>query len=80
MRAGKYAQAAEEYQKILDNPGIVLVDPLGAVARVQLGRALKKAGEIGKAKAAYGDFFQLWKDADQDVPLLQTAKAEFAKL
>jgi tetratricopeptide (TPR) repeat protein len=80
LRSHKFAEAAAEFQKILDNPGIVLADPLGAVARLQLGKALKMSGAIGKAKAAYEDFFTLWKDADPDVPLLLAAKADYAKL
>ena len=80
LRARKFEEASAEFRKILDNPGIVLADPLGAVARVQFGRSLKMSGQIGKAKAAYEDFFALWKDSDRDVPLLLTAKAEYAKL
>jgi hypothetical protein len=33
-----------------------------------------------KARKAFQDFFELWKDADPDVPILQQAKAEYAKL
>jgi hypothetical protein len=33
-----------------------------------------------KAKATYQDFLALWKDADPDTPMLQQAKAEYAKL
>jgi eukaryotic-like serine/threonine-protein kinase len=33
-----------------------------------------------KARAAYQDSFALWKDADADLPVLQQAKAEYAKL
>ena len=38
------------------------------------------AGDSAKAKAAYQDFFNLWKDADADVPILKQAKAEYGKL
>jgi hypothetical protein len=37
-------------------------------------------GDTAKARTAYQDFFALWKDADPDVPLLRTAKAEYEKL
>jgi len=33
-----------------------------------------------KARAAYQEFLTLWKDADPDIPLLITAKAESEKL
>jgi hypothetical protein len=34
-------------------------------------------GDSAKAKAAYQDFFALWKDADSDVPILKEAKTEY---
>jgi tetratricopeptide (TPR) repeat protein len=73
-------RAAEEFRKILDHRGIVLYEPIGALANLQLGRAYFMAGETAKAKAAYNDFLALWKDADPDIPILQQAKAEYAKL
>jgi hypothetical protein len=73
-------RAAEEFQKILDHRGIVLYEPIGALANLQLGRAYLMAGETAKAKAAYKDFLTLWKDADPDIPILKEAKAEYAKL
>jgi tetratricopeptide (TPR) repeat protein len=76
----KPTAAAPEFQKILDHPGVVLEDPIGAFARLQLGRALSQAGEITKAKAVYQDLLALWKDADPDLELPKHAKAEFAAL
>ena len=76
----RYAEAAAEFQKILDHRGIVGADPIGALAHVQLGRAFVLSGDTIKAKAAYQDFLTLWKDADADIPILAQAKAEFAKL
>jgi tetratricopeptide (TPR) repeat protein len=80
LAAQQGAQAAAEFQKILDNRGIVFADPVGAVARLQLGRAWAIAGDHTKAKAAYQDFLALWKDADPGIPILQQAKAEYARL
>jgi hypothetical protein len=74
------AAAAREFQKIVDHPGLVLADPVGAVARLQLGRALALTGDSGKARVAYQDFLTLWKDADPDLPILWQARAEFARL
>jgi predicted Zn-dependent protease len=73
-------EAAAEFQKILDHPGIAASDPVGALARLQIGRAYAMSGDQTKAKAAYQDFFTLWKDADPDIPVLQEAKAEYLKL
>ena len=72
--------AAAEFQKFLDHTGIVQNFLLGSLAHLQLARAYATSGDTAKAKAAYQDFFTLWKDADPDIPILKEAKAEFAKL
>jgi tetratricopeptide (TPR) repeat protein len=72
--------AVAEFQKILDHPGIALNQPIAALAHLQLGRAQALAGNQDKARAAYQDFFTLWRDADPDIPILRQAKAEQAKL
>jgi len=74
------AGAAEEFQKILDHSGINPADPFLPLAHLGLGRANALQGEKAKARTAYQDFFALWKDADPDIPLLQEAKAQYAKL
>jgi DNA-binding winged helix-turn-helix (wHTH) protein/tetratricopeptide (TPR) repeat protein len=74
------SQAAAEFQKILDHRGLVLNRPIGALAQLGLGRAYALEGDTVKAKAAYRDFLTLWKDADPDIPILQQAKTEYAKL
>jgi eukaryotic-like serine/threonine-protein kinase len=74
------AEAVAEFQKILDHRGIVLCDPAGALAHVQLGRAYALSGDKTKAISAYQDFLTLWKDADPDIPILKQARAEYANL
>ena len=73
-------EAAIEFQKILDHRGIVVNEPIGALAHLQLGRAYAMQGDIVKTRAAYQDFLTLWKDADPDIPILKQAKAEYARL
>jgi len=80
LAAHKGSEAAAEFQKILDHRGIVLNEPIGALAHLQLGRAYAMQGDGAKARAAYQDFLTLWKDADPDIPILIAAKAEYAKL
>jgi hypothetical protein len=80
VAAHRYAEAAAEFQKILDHRGLVAMDPLGALAHVQLGRVFALSRDKTKAKAAYNAFFLLWKDADLDVPILKSAKAEYERL
>ncbi|HXJ37807.1 MAG TPA: hypothetical protein VNH18_00940 [Bryobacteraceae bacterium] len=74
------AKAAAEFQKILDHPGIVVADPIGALAHLQLGRALVLAGEKTETNIAYQDFLTLWRDAYPGVPIFRQAEAEYAKL
>ena len=71
---------ATEFQKILDHKGLTVGDPVSAMARLQLGRSYVRAGDTAKAKAAYQQFLNLWKDADPGVPVLRQARAELAKL
>jgi eukaryotic-like serine/threonine-protein kinase len=80
IAAHHYAEAAAEFQKVLDHRGIVGADPIGALAHLQLGGAYALSGDKIKAKSAYEDFLTLWKDADPDIPILKKARAEYAKL
>ena len=80
LAARQGSLAAAEFQKILDHRGLVLNQPIGALAYLGLGRAYVLQSDILKAKAAYLDFLTLWQDADPDIPVLQQAKAEYAKL
>lgn len=74
------AGAAVEFQKLPDHSGVVTNFVTGALVHLELGRAYAMAGDDAKAKAAYQDFFTLWKEADPNIPALQQARAEYAKL
>jgi eukaryotic-like serine/threonine-protein kinase len=74
------ADAAAEFQKFLAHPSFVANNPLFVLAHLGLARAYTLQGDTDKSRAAYQDFFTLWKDADQDIPILKQAKAEYAKL
>ena len=80
LAAKNGAAAAGEFQKILGHASIVGNEPIGALARLGLGRACALSGNSTGAKSAYQDFFALWKNADPDIPILKEAKAEYAKL
>jgi len=77
---GEGGKASAEFQKFLDHRSLLVNNPLYALAYVQLARAYFLQGDSAKAKAAYRDFFALWKDADLDIPLLIAANSEYAKL
>ena len=80
VAAHRYAEAVAEFQKILDHRGLVGLDPIGVLAHMQLGRVFAWSGDKMKAKTAYQDFLVLWKDADPDIPVLKSAKAQYARL
>lgn len=80
LKAGNAAEAAREFRRVLDHRTIVVSDPIGALASLQLGRASVLSGKNEEGKAAYMEFLALWKDADPDIPILKQAKAEYARL
>jgi tetratricopeptide (TPR) repeat protein len=80
LAARQGREAAEEFRKIMDHRGAVVSDLVGALANLQLGRAFALSGDKQKAVAAYDDFFGLWKTGDAGVPILDQAKAEYARL
>jgi eukaryotic-like serine/threonine-protein kinase len=80
LKMGQSAEAVQEFQKILALRNFAPGDLLMSLAHLGLGRAYAVAGDTAKARAAYQDFFALWKDADPGIPVLTAAKAEYAKL
>jgi hypothetical protein len=80
VEVGRGREAAAEFQKVLDHRGIVLADPIGALAHLQLGRALVLLRDWDSARSVYRGFLSLWKDADPDIPVLRQASAEYEKL
>jgi serine/threonine protein kinase/Flp pilus assembly protein TadD len=80
LRSHDGANAALEYHKILDHRGIETTSPFLSLAKLGLGRAYALQGDTAKSKLAYQDLFAVWKDADPDMPILITAKAEYGKL
>jgi len=79
--AGAGREAAAEFQKVLERRGATWFWPVVyPLAQLGLARAHALAGDLPQSRKAYQDFFALWKDADPDIPILQEAKAEYAKL
>jgi tetratricopeptide (TPR) repeat protein len=77
---GRPSEAAAQIQTILEHPGLVLNDPMGSMARLQLARALSASGDRAKSAAVYADLLALWSEADPDIPVLRQAKTECAGL
>ena len=90
LASGQAANAATEFQKVIDHTGMVWNCSTGALAHLGLARAntmeSKKAkGAVAdaarvRALSQYKQFLDLWKDADPSVPIFKTAKAEYGKL
>jgi hypothetical protein len=82
LAAHQGPEAAAEFQKIIDGRDIVVSDPIGALAHLQIGRSFALSGDKTKAKTAYQDFLMLWKDADPDIPIpiLVQARKEYDNL
>ena len=80
LQGKRGAEAAAEFQKIVDHRGIAPTAPEHSLAKLGLGRAYVMTGDTAKARAAYQDFLALWKDADPDVPILKEAKTEYGQL
>ena len=77
---GEGVEAAAEFQKVVDHPGVVYADPIGALAYLEVGRASALSGNRSSAKAAYQEFLTFWRDADPDISIYQQAKAECSRL
>jgi eukaryotic-like serine/threonine-protein kinase len=88
LRLRKGAEAATEFRKIVDHKGASWASTWQypnwglyyAISYLGLARAYELAGDTVKARKAFQDFFTLWKDADQDLPILREAQAGYAKL
>jgi tetratricopeptide (TPR) repeat protein/tRNA A-37 threonylcarbamoyl transferase component Bud32 len=80
LAARQGAEAAREFQKIVDHRGIVIGDAFGVLARLGMARAYAMQGDTANARKNYQDFLTLWKDADSEIPILKKAKLESAKL
>ncbi|HEV2665819.1 MAG TPA: hypothetical protein VG324_12960, partial [Blastocatellia bacterium] len=73
------AEAAAEFQKILDHKGYAPLSPLYPLAHLGLARAAALTGDTARSRKAYEDFFAVWKEADADLPVLREAKREHEK-
>jgi len=80
VRAGNGPEAAREFRRMLDHRTMIGNATTSALAYLGLARARVLEGNVSAARSSYLDFFALWKDADQDIPILKEAKGEYAKL
>jgi hypothetical protein len=84
----KGADAAAEFRKIVDHKGAnwgatwvhAWWGQFYSLSYLGIARGSALAGDRVNARKAFQDFFELWKDADPDIPILRQAKAEYARL
>jgi eukaryotic-like serine/threonine-protein kinase len=79
-KLGRYAEAQQDFQHVLDlkcasGPNLLVV-----VTELEMARVYQKQGDMPRARIGYQNFLAAWKDADPDLPLLNQAKTEYAKL
>ena len=80
LKLNRGAEAAAEFQKILDHRGQSPLSALYPLAHLGLARAAALTGDVAKSRKAYQDFFALWKNADANLPVLIEAKKEYEKM
>jgi tetratricopeptide (TPR) repeat protein len=80
LESGDGRSAANEFQKLIDSPGLCWRHITGPLARLQLGRAERLMGDNASARESYEEFLAIWKGADRDLPIYRQAKAEYAQL
>jgi eukaryotic-like serine/threonine-protein kinase len=80
LSSGNGALAAAEFQRIVDHRGWDVLSPLWPMAHLGLARAAVLQGDMPEARKAYQTFFELWKDADADLPIMIEAKRLYENL
>jgi DNA-binding winged helix-turn-helix (wHTH) protein/Flp pilus assembly protein TadD len=80
LAAGDGKHATSEFDKLLEHPGMILNFPILAFAQLGRARTLARLGDLAGAQDSYQKFFQLWKAADRNLPVMREAHIEFAAL
>jgi eukaryotic-like serine/threonine-protein kinase len=78
--AGEHAKAAAEFEKVIVHRGWPEWEVFVPLAQLGLARTYAMQGERENSRKAYDDFFNTWKDADPNIPILRQAKVEYKKL
>jgi tetratricopeptide (TPR) repeat protein len=73
-------EAAADFTAILEHRGEAPISQLYPLARLGLARAHAAAGDPDKARDAYDEFLESWREADDTLPLLRAVRQERARL
>jgi tetratricopeptide (TPR) repeat protein len=80
LRLEQAAEAAAEFQDILDHRGEIPVSQLYPLAQLGLARAAALGGDSERARDAYDQFLAFWREADESLPPLREARQERGRL
>jgi eukaryotic-like serine/threonine-protein kinase len=80
LAASDGRKALNEFQKLADHRSFMVNYPLWPLSRIELVRAYVKDGQLDKARQSCDVFFQFWKGADPDLPLLKEAQGDCLKV
>jgi tetratricopeptide (TPR) repeat protein len=74
------ANAAIEFQKIIDHRSVSPTSELYPLALLGVARAAAMAGDGGRSRDYYERFLNRWKEADPDIPVLREARTEYLRV
>jgi tetratricopeptide (TPR) repeat protein len=80
VQKGSFAEAAKEYQKVLDHRGVDPFAPMVPLAHLGIARAHARSGNDAASRRAYEELFTIWKSADDELAPAAAARAEYARL
>jgi len=80
LAAGSGAEAVKQFEAILNHRGETPDSILYPLSHLGAARAAALIGDTRKARHAYVTFLGLWRDADPNLPPLQAARSELARL
>ena len=87
LRQGADANARREFQEILDHKGVLAPKDFNPAAMVLYplasrgsARAAALGGDVDASRSIYRALFEVWKDADSDLPIIAAARREFLQV
>ena len=77
---GDWTNARLAFEKILAHSTVDSGRKLLPLAQLGLARTLARAGDVAGSRRTYEQFFERWRHADPDLPVLLQARREYAAL
>ncbi len=80
IAAGRPEAAEKEMTELIGMPDMTYWSSVGQVGYLGLARAKVAAGKTDEARAAYEAFFEAYREADEGLPIIEKARAEYESL